>query len=60
MDKQAQLNHFQEQLLKGLLIASENMLAFKRYKKTPVIIVRDGQVVEVSPDELPPMEQKAA
>lgn len=60
MDKQAQIKHFQEQLRKGLLIASENMLAFKRYKKTPVITVRDGRVVAVVPDELPPIAQKAA
>jgi hypothetical protein len=36
------------------------MLAFKRYKQTPVVIVRDGQVVEVSPDGLPPAAQAAA
>jgi hypothetical protein len=30
------------------------MLAFKRYKKTPVIISRNGQVLAVSPDDMPP------
>ncbi|MBT2557267.1 hypothetical protein J7E24_05690 [Hymenobacter sp. ISL-91] len=49
-----------QRIQEGLDIAYENMLAFKRYKKTPVIIVRDGQVVAVSPDELPPVAQKAA
>lgn len=60
MTKQAHIEHVREQLRKGLLIASENMLAFKRYKQTPVVIVRDGQVVEVAPDELPVADQKAA
>lgn len=60
MTKQAQIEHVREQLRKGLLVASENMLAFKRYKQTPVVIVRDGQVVEVSPDALPPAAQAAA
>ena len=49
-----------QQLQTALETAYENMLAFKRYKQTPVVIVRDGQVVEVSPDEVPPVEQAAA
>ncbi|HEX8426540.1 hypothetical protein [Hymenobacter sp.] len=60
MNKEQQINHIHQQVRKGLLVASENMLAFKRYKQTPVVIVRDGQVVEVAPDELPPAAQAAA
>lgn len=60
MIKQAHIEYVREQLRKGLLAASENMLAFKRYKQTPVVIVRDGQVVEVSPDALPPAAQAVA
>jgi hypothetical protein len=60
MTKKAQIEHVREQLRKGLLVASENMLAFKRYKQTPVVIVSDGQVVEVAPDAPPPVAQAAA
>lgn len=60
MSKQAEIDYIHQQVRKGLLVASENMLAFKRYKQTPVVIVRDGQVVEVAPDALPPAAQVAA
>ena len=36
------------------MLAYEAMLAFKRYKKTPVIISRNGQVFAVSPDDMRP------
>ncbi|SES94829.1 hypothetical protein SAMN04487998_0755 [Hymenobacter actinosclerus] len=49
-----------QRIQEGLDAAYENMLAFKRYKKTPVVIVREGKVVEVSPDELPSSRSKAA
>jgi hypothetical protein len=60
MSKEEQINHIHQQVCKGLLVASENMLAFKRYKQTPVVIVREGQVVEVSPNQLQPTKQAAA
>ncbi|TGE19300.1 hypothetical protein [Hymenobacter elongatus] len=60
MTKQEDINHVRQQVRKGLLVASENLLAFKRYKKTPVVIIRDGQVVEVEPDALPSAAPKAA
>ncbi|TGE22213.1 hypothetical protein E5K00_18370 [Hymenobacter aquaticus] len=60
MTNQEEINHVRKQVRKGLLVASDSLLAFKRYKKTPVVIVRDGQVAEVSPDALPASAQKAA
>ena len=60
MNKPDQASYINEQLKAALNVAYENMLAFKRYKQTPVVIVRDGQVVEVAPDALPPAAQAAA
>lgn len=60
MTKQEEINHVRQQVRQGLLLASENLLAFKRYKQTPVVIVRDGQVVHVAPEEMPPVDKKAA
>ena len=54
MTKQEQIEHTHQQVRKGLVLAYEAMLAFKRYKKTPVIISRNGQVLAVSPDDMPP------
>jgi len=36
-------------ILKGLDLAYERMLEFKRYKKSKVVMVRDGQIVEIDP-----------
>jgi len=36
-------------ILKGLDMAYERMLEFKRYKKSKVVIMRDGQIVEIEP-----------
>ena len=45
------------QLQAGLTATYAAMLDFKRYKKTPVIVSRNGQVVEVNPDKMPPAAQ---
>ncbi|GAA4375706.1 hypothetical protein [Hymenobacter koreensis] len=60
MTNEEQAAHISRQLEKGLVAAYEAMLAFKRYKKTPVIISRNGQVLAVSPDEMPPAKPTAA
>lgn len=60
MNKPEEVLYTSEQLQAALDVAYENVLAFKRYKHTPVVIVRDGRVVEVSPDELTATDQKAA
>ncbi|WP_092768354.1 hypothetical protein [Hymenobacter actinosclerus] len=60
MNTSEQPTAMSQRIQEGLDAAYENMLAFKRYKKTPVVIVREGKVVEVSPDELPSSRSKAA
>ena len=60
MNQPSQGTTTSQQIQEGLDSAYENMLAFKRYKQTPVVIVRNGQVVAVSPDELPAAASKAA
>jgi|GEM_PF-552798 len=36
-------------ILKGLDLAYERMLEFKRYKKSVVVMIQDGQIVKVQP-----------
>ncbi|MET4106584.1 hypothetical protein ABIB60_001938 [Hymenobacter sp. UYP22] len=60
MTEREQIEHAHQQLQEALDAAYENMLAFKRYKRTPVVVVREGKVVEVSPDSLTPVAQTAA
>ncbi len=60
MTKQEQAAYISQQLQVGLDAVYEAMLAFKRYKQTPVVVVRDGKVVHVAPEDMPPLEKKAA
>jgi hypothetical protein len=53
MTKQEQHEWNSQQLRKGLIAAYTAMLAFKRYKQTPVIISRDGEILEMHPDDMP-------
>jgi hypothetical protein len=38
-----------EKLKIGFAIAYERMLEFKRYKKSKVVVFRDGKIVEIEP-----------
>jgi len=38
----------------GLAEAYRAMLAFKKYKQSPVIVSRNGQIVAVPPEDMPP------
>ncbi|MGD1839349.1 MAG: hypothetical protein ACFB0B_00400 [Thermonemataceae bacterium] len=38
-----------EKIREGLELAYRRMIAFKKYKGTPVVVIRDGKVVEVDP-----------
>jgi len=50
-ERAAEIN---EKLRIGLAAAYTNMLAFKKYKNSPVIISRDGQILAVRPEDMPP------
>ena len=55
-ERNAEVN---EKLRIGLNVAYANMLAFKKYKNSPVIISRNGQIVAVPAEDMPPPERPA-
>lgn len=46
------LRELETQVSQGLKIAHSKMLAFKRYKGTPVVISHNEKIVFVSPEEM--------
>ncbi len=54
MDNSENLEEERRKIVKGLELAYERMIEFKKYKKTPLIISVDGKVVEVDPHDAPP------
>ena len=53
-EKEAEDTHFNQQLRVGLAMTYNAMLAFKKYKQSPVIVSRDGEIVAVRPEDMPP------
>ena len=41
---------FEEQVLKGLAMAHKKMIEFKKQKGTPIVISKNGKVIEVYPE----------
>ena len=44
---------FSKQVQLGMLSVYNAMLAFKKYKQSPVIVSRNGQIVAVRPEDMP-------
>ena len=47
-----ELTELKEQIEQGLKISFEKLIAFKKYKKTPFIFSRNGEIIEISADEV--------
>ncbi len=41
-------------ILRGLEESYEKLVAFKKYKNSPLIVEKNGTVVEIKPDEIQP------
>lgn len=39
-------------IIEGLEKAYKKLIEFKKYKKTPIIVYKDGKVVEIYPDKI--------
>jgi len=40
-----------EKIIEGLEKAYKKLIEFKKYKKTPLIVLRNGKIIELSPEE---------
>ncbi len=40
------------EIKKGLEKAYLRLIEFKKYKKTPIIVSKDGQIVEIEPESI--------
>jgi len=41
-----------DKIIEGLERAYKKLIEFKKYKKTPIIVSKDGKVVEIYPDTI--------
>ena len=47
-----ELSDLEAKVSKGLKIAHKKMIAFKKYKKTPIVISHNGKIIEVQPKDM--------
>lgn len=43
-----------QKILEGLEKAYKKLVEFKRYKNSPLIVAKDGAIIEIQPDKIPP------
>lgn len=43
-----------DKIIVGLEKAYQKLIEFKKYKKTPIIVSKDGKVVELNPEKITP------
>lgn len=49
-----QINEIRKKIIKGLEEAYKSLVEYKKQKNTPLIISKDGKVVEIQPNEILP------
>lgn len=54
MDKKEELLEDSKKLVLGQERAYQKLVEFKRYKNSPLIVSRNGKVIEIPPEEIPP------
>lgn len=48
------IKEIREKIIKGLEEAYKSLVEFKKQKNSPLIISKDGKVIEVNPEEILP------
>lgn len=54
METKEQLKEERDRIVKGLEETYRRLLEYKKQKKSPMIVVRDGKIVAVDPNEMLP------
>lgn len=43
-------NELRDKIIKGLDLVYERLIEFKKYKKTELVIMKDGKIVRIKPE----------
>lgn len=54
MDSATELKKQREKIVKGLELAYKRLIEFKKSKNSPIVISRDGEIIELDPKEALP------
>ncbi len=53
MDTEEQLKEERNKIVKGLEEAYRKLIEFKKAKNSPLVVVRNGKIVEIDPNDVP-------
>ncbi|SHF75273.1 hypothetical protein SAMN05444483_102269 [Salegentibacter echinorum] len=54
MDRKTELKEKRKKIVAGLEETYQKLVEYKRYKKSPLIIAKNGEVLEIAPEEILP------
>jgi hypothetical protein len=54
MGVKEQLQELEDKIAKGLEEAYRKMVEFKKHKKSPIVMSRNGKVIKIEPDKIQP------
>ena len=54
MGSKDSIQDLEEKVIKGLEEAYRRMAEYKKQKNSPLIVSKDGKVVEIKPEDIPP------
>lgn len=54
MDNKNQMDEQTQKILRGLEKSYQKLVEFKRYKNSPLIVAKDGVIMEIQPGEILP------
>lgn len=54
MENENQIDEKTQKILRGLEKSYQNLVEFKKYKKSPLIVSKNGVVVEIQPEKILP------
>lgn len=54
MDNKNQMDEQTKKILRGLEKSYQKLVEFKRYKNSPLVVAKDGVIVEIQPDKIQP------
>ena len=43
-----------DKIIKGLEIAYQRLVEFKKYKKSPLVTLKDGKIIKIAPEDILP------
>ncbi|MCK5471211.1 MAG: hypothetical protein KAI99_21960 [Cyclobacteriaceae bacterium] len=49
-----QLQELEDKIAKGLEEAYRKMVEFKKHKKSPIVMSKNGEVIKIEPDKIQP------